>query len=195
MSIGSLGLILLLASLILYLSSIFLQKKIQHKKTHLHLHQATINYNDLIEPEENIFSKKNLLAGRPDYILNSKGNIIPVEVKKSHYSTPAPFHLYQLATYCQLLEDTQQRFVPYGVLVYADTDFEIPFDPQLRFNLEKTMQQMRKAIASRTLPQIQIDTQKCQHCSYQNCCSYFSGSLQKTIDEPNKKTVKSRETF
>ncbi len=195
MNIIPIALIFLIVSLVLLLVSILLQKKIQHKKTHLHLHGATINYNDLIEPAENIFSKKNLLAGRPDYILNSKGNIIPVEVKKSNYSTPAPFHLYQLATYCQLLEDTHHSFVPYGVLVYADTNFEIPFDPQLRFNLEKTIQQMRKAIASRTLPQIEIDTQKCQHCSFQHCCSHFSESLQTTIDKPNKKTVKSRETF
>jgi len=174
---------LLLVGLLLFLLSTYQQKKIQKTKTHFHLHDAKIEYNDLLKPAENIFSKKNLLAGKPDYILNSKGNIIPVEIKKSLYSQPAPYHLFQLATYCQLLEDTHHSFVPYGVLVYADTDFEIPFDPNLRFNLDKTIQQMRKTIATRELPQITIDENKCHHCSFQHCCSHFSKTQQKTIDQ------------
>jgi len=167
------GLLLFGFGLIILLISILLQKRIQYKKTHFHLHGATINYNDLLEPAQSIFSKKNLLAGKPDYILNKEGKIIPVEVKKSCYTTPTPYHLYQLAAYCQLLEDTHHTFVPYGVLVYSDADFEIPFDPHLRFNLEKTLKEMRKAIATRTLPEIHLNPQKCKHCSFQHCCSYI----------------------
>lgn len=173
--------LLLLVGLTLLFLSKYQQKKIQKTKTHLHLHQATIEYNDLLKPAESIFSKKHLLAGKPDYILNSKGKIIPVEIKKSHYSKPAPHHLYQLATYCRLLEDTHHSFVPYGVLVYEDSKFEIPFDPNLRFSLEKTIQEMRKIIASREIPQMTLDEHKCHHCSFQYCCSSFLKTKQKTI--------------
>jgi CRISPR/Cas system-associated exonuclease Cas4 (RecB family) len=59
-------------------------------------------------------------------------------------------HIFQLAAYCHLVEENYGGFVPYGVLVYEDRhQYKIPFDPKIRFELESTINEMRRSIKNR----------------------------------------------
>jgi len=80
-------------------------------------------------------------------------------------------HIFQLATYCQLIEDTYGIFVPYGRLVYNDSDFVIPFDPKLRFELESVISRMRDSIYSGFIEINHNDKNRCRSCSMRKYCS------------------------
>ncbi|MCK5458514.1 MAG: hypothetical protein KAI20_01375, partial [Thermoplasmatales archaeon] len=74
------------------------------------------------------------------------------------------------ATYCQLLEETYGGFVPYGRLVYNDSDFKIPFDPKLRFELESAITTMRNSLHYGEVELNHSDPGKCRACSMRKYC-------------------------
>ncbi|HDH09491.1 MAG TPA: CRISPR-associated protein Cas4, partial [Chloroflexi bacterium] len=56
--------------------------------------------------ERPLFSRRYLLTGKPDYLVEEKGRLIPVEVKPTvSPSTPYRSHVLQLAAYCLLVEE------------------------------------------------------------------------------------------
>ena len=57
------------------------------------------------------------LTGKPDYLIEKDGWIIPVEVKSGR-APQAPYdsHIYQLAAYCLLVEKTYGRGPPDGII-------------------------------------------------------------------------------
>jgi len=72
------------------------------------------------------------LAGKPDYIVRSGGNMIPVEVKPCRRAEhPYEGDVLQLAAYCLLVEETTGQRPPYGLLRYAERSFRIPYDHRL----------------------------------------------------------------
>jgi len=81
-------------------------------------------------------------------------------------------HLFQLAAYCQLLEDNYGGFVPYGILVYNDTsqEFKIPYNPQMRFELESSIKKMRTILKKQNISRDHDDAKKCQSCSMRTYC-------------------------
>ena len=86
----------------------------------------------LRKPEGTLFSANYSLVGRPDYLVNQGGWIIPIEVKSSAAPvTPYPSHLYQLAAYGLLVKEHFGRMPPYGILKYRDRAVEIPFTESL----------------------------------------------------------------
>ena len=64
------------------------------------------------------------LTGKPDYLVQQDGQIIPVEVKSGR-APEAPYdsHIYQLASYCLLVEKTYGKRPPYGIIHYETRDF------------------------------------------------------------------------
>jgi CRISPR-associated exonuclease Cas4 len=64
------------------------------------------------------------LTGKPDYLVRQNGQIIPVEVKSGR-APKAPYdaHIFQLASYCLLVEKTYGKRPPSGILHYNDRDF------------------------------------------------------------------------
>src|SRR3972149_2334260 len=61
------------------------------------------------------------LVGKPDYLIQSKQGLIPVEVKTGR--TPArPFesHVFQVAAYCALVERNFKQRPPYGIIRYPE---------------------------------------------------------------------------
>src|SRR3990172_1962130 len=76
------------------------------------------------------------LTGKPDYLIQKNGQIIPVEVKSGR-APEAPYdsHIYQLASYCLLVEKTYGKRPPHGIVHYQDRDFAVDYTPALEQSL------------------------------------------------------------
>ena len=122
-------------------------------------------------PAKPFFSTRYQISGKPDYIVVENDKFIPIELKSGSYNVPKENHIFQLAAYCQLLEDSYKTFIPYGRLVYSDSDFLIPFDPKLRFELQSTISKMKKIIHYGNVELNHSDVGKCRNCSMRSYCS------------------------
>ena len=143
--------------------------KVVQKKKQYRIPDGEITYSDLNVPAKALFSKRYRIAGKPDYIVKKNKYYIPIEVKSGSYSNPQKNHILQLATYCQLLEDNYGNLVPYGIIIYKNSDFKIPFDPKLRFELESIIHKIRKSI-NKNVVLNHNDPNKCRICSMRMYC-------------------------
>ncbi len=86
------------------------------------------------------------LVGRPDFLMQDGKAVIPVESKPGRGAAqPYEGDLLQLAAYCLLVEETYGVTPPYGLLVYRERTFEIPFDRDLRDHLLDILDEMAAA--------------------------------------------------
>ena len=108
--------------------------------------KGNITYTDLDKPAKPLFSAKHKLVGKPDYIVKRKEGHIPVEVKSSSVEIPYKSHIMQLAAYCLLVEDVYNAKVPYGIIVYGDRQFKIPYSNILKTRLIITIDEMRNCL-------------------------------------------------
>ena len=126
---------------------------------------------DWRSPSEPFFSKRYGLTGKPDYIVDTRAGIIPIEVKsRTAPSQPFPSHVLQLAAYCLLLEDTEGHAPPHGLIKYADAVFAVNYTPALRRELLALLDGMRsshRGEAQRSHNQ----PQRCAGCGYRPMCS------------------------
>ncbi len=141
--------------------------KIKHK-----IQDGKIIYSDLNMPAKPLFSKRYRISGKPDYIIKKDEHQIPVEVKTGQHHEPKKNHVFQLAAYCQILEENYGGFVPYGILVYSDTSqqYKIPFDPKIRFELESAIKKMRRILKTKKTARNHNDLYKCRSCSMRSYC-------------------------
>jgi len=95
---------------------------------------------------------------------------VKIEVKSGSYPNPRKNHILQLATYCQLIEDNYRDFVPYGIIIYKNSDFKIPFDPKLRFELESVINKMRGSLKNGKAVLNHNEPGKCRFCSMRTYC-------------------------
>ncbi len=168
---------MLIVSIALFASAVFflaISRKIHNgavcKKKQFRIPKGKVTYSDLNVPAKPFFSKRYRTTGKPDYVIIENDTYIPIELKSGSHHMPRKNHIMQLATYCQLLEDTYGVFVPYGRLVYNDSDFKIPFDPKLRFELESTITTMRSALHQGNVELNHNDFGKCRSCSMREYC-------------------------
>src|SRR5215213_2550839 len=88
-------------------------------------------------PEKPLIARKLGLVGKPDYLLELRGQIIPVEVKPGRRAArPYESDLMQLAAYCLLVEETSGEAPPYGLLRYAEQTFRLDYTSQVRAALQ-----------------------------------------------------------
>ena len=143
-------------------------KKIKSKHK---IQDGKIKYSDLNKPGKPFFSKRYKITGKPDYIILKDKHYIPVEVKLGAYKNPQKSHIFQLAGYCQLIEENYGEFVPFGVLVYNDgSQYKIPFNPSLRFEFESTLKIMRYTLKTGRIVRNHMDSFKCKNCSMRTYC-------------------------
>ena len=168
---------MLIFSIVLFALSVFfivISKKIHnnviYKKKKHRIPNGKITYSDLNVPAKPFFSKHYRITGKPDYVVIENDKYIPIELKSGSHHMPRQNHILQLATYCQLLEENYGGFVPYGRLVYNDSDFKIPFDPKLRFELESVITTMRNSLYHGNVEINHSDTSKCRACSMRKYC-------------------------
>lgn len=123
------------------------------------------------ELETPLFARKLGLTGKPDYIIERRGALIPVEVKPSRRS-PVPYEsdLMQLAAYCVLIEETQDQPPPYGLLRYAEHTFRLDYTPQLREDIIELITEMRDALLDADCERSHDDVRRCAGCGFFAIC-------------------------
>jgi CRISPR-associated exonuclease Cas4 len=147
--------------------------KIKQTKKKFNLLKGKITYSDLNKPGKPLYSKRYRISGKPDYVINTDGKLIPVEIKTGFHQYPQQNHIFQLAAYCQILEDNFNCFIPFGLLIYNDSSkkFKIRYDPKMRYDLESTLAQMRHIRKLDDLTRNHNDLKKCKKCSMRVYCS------------------------
>ena len=124
----SAAILIILALLWLLVASYFFYQMLKSqeiseelRKTH-GIPAGRIDYSDSKEADS-LLSKRYMLSGKPDYIIEKDDLKIPVEVKTGRVPKGPHFsHILQLAGYCPLLEDTTDQRPPYGIIEYANKE-------------------------------------------------------------------------
>jgi CRISPR-associated exonuclease Cas4 len=111
------------------------------------------------------------LTGKPDYLIERNGQIIPVEVKSGR-APEAPYdsHIFQLASYCLLVEKTYKKRPPYGIIHYENRDFAVDYTKELESALIELLADMRQDELKRNVHRSHEQASRCKRCGYRNLC-------------------------
>jgi CRISPR-associated exonuclease Cas4 len=111
------------------------------------------------------------LTGKPDYLIERNGQIIPVEVKSGR-APDAPYdsHIFQLASYCLLVEKTYKKRPPYGIIHYENRDFAVDYTKELESALIELLADMRQDELKRNVHRSHEQASRCKRCGYRNIC-------------------------
>lgn len=130
---------------------------------------APVVYNDANQQalEKPLFARRYGLTGKPDYLIERRGQVIPVEVKPGRRA-PLPYEsdLMQLAAYCLLVEETSGTAPPYGLLRYAERTFRLDYTPQVRDAVLQTLDDMRLALADSDCDRSHDEPRRCWQCGF-----------------------------
>ena len=123
------------------------------------------------KPEKPFYDSGLGLTGKPDYVVNQKGRLLPVEVKSAWApSVPYDSHILQLGAYCLLIERVTGKRPPYGILKYRNRTFAIDYTSSLENSvmeiIEKIQKQKNRSQASRS----HDEARRCAHCGYRKTC-------------------------
>jgi len=119
--------------------------------------------------EKPLYDAESGLTGRPDYVVDHGGAMIPVEVKSGWApAEPHDSHLFQLVAYCLLVEQTSGTRPPYGILRYRNRTFEIDYTPALEAELRGLLQEMRKQRLP--APRSHQEPGRCAACGFRGVC-------------------------
>ena len=136
------------------------------------IEDGTIEYVDTLdEGSKVLFSEKYGLRGRPDYVLNKNGKLVPVEVKTGRVPRGPLFsHILQLAAYCLLIEEKYNRAPPYGIIRYNDVQHKIDYTDELKNILISKLDEMRKINVRGEAHRNHNRPSKCKGCSRRKMC-------------------------
>jgi CRISPR-associated exonuclease Cas4 len=111
------------------------------------------------------------LTGKPDYLVEQNGKIIPVEVKSGR-APEAPYdsHIYQLAAYCLLVEKTYHTRPPYGIIHYENRDFSVDYTRELENALVDLLVEIQRDTHKKNIPRSHEQPARCAKCGYRNVC-------------------------
>ncbi len=165
---------LLLSALGLLLLSIILWGVSRWQRNRLMFPAGRVIHIDterLRKPEGTLFSANYSLVGRPDYLVNQGGWIIPIEVKSSAAPVPPyPSHLYQLAAYGLLVQEHFGRLPPYGILKYRDRAVEIPFTESLLDQVTAELEEIQADATAAAVDRSHNDPKRCRGCGFRTAC-------------------------
>lgn len=116
------------------------------------------------------------LTGKPDYLVEQNGKIIPVEVKSGR-APDAPYdsHIYQLASYCLLVEKTYAKRPPYGIIHYEGRDFAVDYTLELEASLLDLLAEMKSDERRREVPRSHEQASRCKRCGFRKVCDQSLG--------------------
>lgn len=121
--------------------------------------------------EKPLFHQALGLTGKPDYLIQQNGQIIPVEVKSSRApESPYDSHIYQLASYCLLVEKAYGRRPPYGILHYEDRDFAIDYTRELESSLLDLLADMKRDEHKNEVERSHEQASRCVRCGFRKVC-------------------------
>ncbi len=121
--------------------------------------------------EKPLFNNDLGLTGKPDYLVEQNGKLIPVEVKTGRVpDAPYDSHIFQLAAYCLLVEKTYGKRPPYGIIHYSNRDFAVDYTPQLESALLDHLAEMRRDELRTNVPRSHEDAARCRRCGFRKAC-------------------------
>ncbi|MGC1377373.1 MAG: CRISPR-associated protein Cas4 [Anaerolineales bacterium] len=111
------------------------------------------------------------LTGKPDYLVEQNGRLIPVEVKSGRApEVPYDSHIYQVAAYCLLVERTMGSRPPYGIIHYADRDFAVDYTHDLENALLDILAEIRRDERREEVKRSHDSPGRCAKCGFRNVC-------------------------
>ena len=117
------------------------------------------------------YSERCGLSGRPDFVLDINGQLIPGDLKTGRTPKGPLFsHILQVAAYCLLIAEDTGRRPPYGLLRYGEVEHEIEFDPELERILLEKLEEMRALMRSGDVHRNHNRPGKCAGCSRRDLC-------------------------
>jgi CRISPR-associated exonuclease Cas4 len=123
---------------------------------------------DVTDP---LFAPELSLVGKPDYLVETRQGMVPVEVKSGVTpSRPYRSHIYQLAAYCALVERNFGKRPVYGIIRYPQRSFQVDFTRQLERQLFRLLDDMKKGLTSRELHRSHQQPARCRSCGYVQVC-------------------------
>lgn len=131
-----------------------------------------IVYIDELDERPKMFvSKKYGLRGRPDYVLLSGDDHIPVEVKTGRNPRGPLFsHILQTGTYCLLLEEEYGKAPPFGLLKYENSQHEIDYTSDMKKLVLNKLLEMRELMVTKKVHRNHNRKGKCINCSRRDKC-------------------------
>jgi len=112
------------------------------------------------------------LTGKPDYLVEQDGRIIPVEVKTGRTpSAPYDSHIFQLAAYCLLVHRTMGRRPPFGIIHYPTRDFAVDYTPGLESQLLDVLADMRRDEQRSEVMRSHESAARCARCGFRHACN------------------------
>ena len=132
------------------------------------IYTDTRGWNKLEKP---LFYAALELTGKPDYLVEQNGRIIPVEVKSGR-APEAPYdsHIYQLASYCLLVEKTYHKRPPYGIVHYEDKDFSVEYTHELEQSLLELITEMKRDGMKKEVARSHEQASRCKRCGFRSMC-------------------------
>lgn len=162
----------IIAGLILIGVLLIVQARSLRQSTGLPWRKVVFQDTSRREVAKPLFSEQYRLTGKPDYIIEQAGALIPVEVKPNRRdSEPRQSDVLQVAAYCLLVEETTGTAPPFGLLRYADTTFEIRWDDELYDELCAVLDAMREDRHAADVPRSHDERWRCRGCGFFDRCS------------------------
>jgi CRISPR-associated exonuclease Cas4 len=162
-----LALVLIIAALVLFWMA-------RHQKRKSGLPEGRIIYTDTqgwMRVERPLYSPELNLTGKPDYLVEHKGQLIPVEVKSSHpVNAPYDSHINQLGAYCLLVEHCYGKRPPYGILRYPEKTYAIDFTSALEDQVLSLVAEMQNKLKAKNVNRSHESPQRCAGCGYRSYC-------------------------
>lgn len=122
-------------------------------------------------PEKPFFDVQSGLTGKPDYLVEQGGVILPVEVKSARApSTPYESHLFQLFAYCLLVERATGKRPPYGILRYRDRTFAVDYTREWETRLLEELDTIRAFEKRGEASRSHEEAGRCHKCGFRSVC-------------------------
>ena len=121
--------------------------------------------------EKPLFDQALGLTGKPDYLVERDGQIIPVEVKSGRApNAPYDSHIFQAAAYCLLVERSLGKRPPYAIIHYADRDFAVDYTQELESSLLDLLADVRRDETRGEIDRSHDDPARCRRCGFRDVC-------------------------
>jgi CRISPR-associated exonuclease Cas4 len=121
--------------------------------------------------ERPLFSQRYRLSGKPDYLVEERGRIVPVEIKpRRQVKEPYEGDILQLAAYCLLVQEEYGQRPRYGYLNYSQAVFRIDYTRGLRRQLLARLETMRQETTAGDVAPSHRDPQRCARCGHREHC-------------------------
>lgn len=139
---------------------------------------GTVVGRDGKKQERPLVSETLELVGRPDYLIEVEGGVVPVEAKSTACPAggrPYDSHLAQLAAYCLLVEEVLGREVPYGLVKYRDREVRVEYTNEMREQalalVAELKADMNASGEGREVHRSHDDPRRCAGCSLRDVCT------------------------